>query len=266
MSGWGRHYKALRKASKGLVAPSTYTAVKTAEKFLLSPSTLKAAKVNLRPSTGKVLKATALGRYLDQHYEKKCGVEIKRTYVHGLTPGITTGFTYSIAQPLNTSIPLGTAEGQRIGTTIEVVKLKTVASFFVNPAATTSQKMRLMLVKLGKNAGGFPLGSQILNTPTDIRSIKLFPNDITEDYRILCEHSFKLSAASGMGLDRYDWSYTYVPKGCHKITWNDADTTGALANVTEGQILLYWMYEDGTFLGANQPTCSINQLLEYTDV
>lgn len=250
----------LKTAAKTFV-PGAYNHYKNYKPVLdqlMSRSSLKQAKL----STAKALKSTSMGRYLDKTYVKKCGVEVKHYQNNSATFAIGTSFGTGTGtvQPQDLAIPTGLQDSNRTGNTIELKALKCNFTLTINAASTLPVRVRLMMVRLGQNAGSPPTGGQLLWSPADIRSLRFDKREVNRSYTILSEKNFLLTpTALGSGRSRIDFSWNYFPKGCHEVVWLDTDTTGAVANITKGQIYFYSMYETAGVAGAP----ALTQFCEY---
>lgn len=219
------------------------------------------------PSISKVVQATNLGSYLDKHYEKKCGVEIKRQLQTGLTPGITQTLQSVIILP--GTLAQGLTEYTRVGNKIEIDSIQFHATFFASASATGAQRLRVMLYKMGKNAGAVATNTQILQSVSDTRSFRQFPNTVTQSFKVIKDFQFTLSPPGATGTrDRYDWNYTYRPKGCHFVEWDDTTNgiAGLQANIVQGQFVFAVFYEDNTQSGTHPPSMLTDVYLQYVDL
>jgi len=225
---------------------------------LMVPSTASAA----RKTAATVLKSTKLKKYLDRTYEKKCGVEVK-SYDIAYVNALTTTLTDFQDDPYNLAIPQGTNDESRIGNQIEIKKVLYKISFNADPAATATTRMRLFLVKCGKNAGSVASPNEILYAITNIRSPRTMSDQKVSPFTILKEWNIKISNVDA-GNDRYELNYVYTPKGCHLVTYASSDTTGAQTSILEGQLVLYGMYEN--FGGAFAPGFHSYTRYEFVDV
>jgi len=109
-------------------------------------------------------------------------------------------------------------------------------------------------------AGATATIGDILEDPTSIRSP--YAMDKNESFTILKDFSFVLGGGgAGFSNSRKLWNWTYTPKHCHSITWDSGDTTGSLANMIDGNLAVYCMYE-----AAAVPTFTFYARGEYVDV
>jgi len=215
-----------------------------------------------KPSAGitpaKALTNTALRSYLDKRYQRKCGVEVKQVDVLANAVALTTTLTAYVA-PF-TAIAQGLTDSTRTGASVEVKALRTKITVQAGAGSTAPILVRMIWVKQGKMNGAVMAASNILTTTTNIRSAYSLNAD--ESFTILKDVTFTvsgLSAADSDGVKYIVWDYE--PKSCHSITWTQADTTGVIGNMLEGNVELYWMYE-----GATAPTYNLWARSQWIDV
>jgi len=214
----------------------------------------------------QAIKNTKLKSYLDKTYAKKCGVEVKHYQTSG---GVVTNTTLlnGINFPQDILIPQNTTDTGRIGDTIEIKEVQMNFSFQSGPASTRDTRMRCFLVKTGQTAPGLvPVVTDILWDATNMRSGVKDKREHTglTTFTILKEWNFTLQPPGVAGIDTKYLNFTYRPKGCHSITWTDADTTGAAANVIDGHLCFYSMYE--TFGAISAPVITIWQEFSFVDL
>lgn len=256
-------YSAAKYVAKQYLGQDRYRFVKSVGNALLSTAPGK----TVTPSTAKIVKATKLGKYLDKTFERKCGVEIKRYQTSGQTYAIGTSFGTGTGtcMPGDLAIASGTLDDERVGNTIEIKRIRLNYKLSINAASTLPVDVRLMFVKLHQNAGSAPTGSQLLWDATNIRSLRYDQKEATRSYTVLKEMKFQLTPASlGSGRSVINFSWNYTPKGCHRVTWLDSDSTGAVTNLVYGQIYVYSIYETAGVAGA--PALVSYLEYEYTDV
>jgi len=163
-------------------------------------------------------------------------------------------------------IPQNTTDSGRIGDTLEIKDVKINFTFSSNAISTRDVRMRLFLVKCGQTTpGGSPPTTDILWDATDIRS---GIRDKREQvggvpFTILKEWNFTLQPPPVAGIDTKYLNFEYRPKGCHSVTWTDADVGGLTANLIDGSLRLFGMYE--TFGAAGAPMTNIWQEFSYVD-
>lgn len=206
------------------------------------------------PALGQQLKNTKLKSYLDKTYEKKCGVEVKQLQPVAASVGPTS--TLATWFSPYSGIAQGLTDQTRIGNSIEVKKLQVRCNFVGH--ATAVCRVRIIVLKVGLMTGGVTASNDVIETSTDIQSFPAL--DCDSPYKILKDVTFKLTPLStnDVNTTKY-WKYTYAPKSCHAIRFTQADTTGVVGDITEGNILLKIMHD------GNQPTGTFNFRAEYVD-
>ena len=224
-----------------------------------------AGKVTAKLTPSVALKGTKLKSYLDKTYAKKCGVEVK--HYQNILPPIAPGTTLSSLSeyPSSLFVPQNLTDSGRVGNTIEVKSLKLRMTVAANALATQSTRVRMFLVKMGQVGPGVTVPpSQLLWLPGSIRSPQVLKDETTIPFTVLKEWAFDLSPLNTNGNDRRDITFTYVPKTCHHIVWQDVDTTGDIVNITNGAIVLYAMFE--TFGLVAAPLVYQNHEFDYIDI
>lgn len=226
-----------------------------AANYLLSKPVSKAV------SPAKVIANTKLVSYLDKKYQKKCGVEVKQVDATG-APTITTSLaTYDSPY---VGIAQGLTDSTRLGNSIEVKSYHIEATFHCGASSTAPTLVRVMVLKQGQMQLAALTGAAVLQDPTNIKSPLLM--DKQRSFTVLKDFTFRLSAFSSYEKDTYyRWVYTYRPKSCHSIKWTQADTTGVIGNMLEGNLQIMVMYEQPT--GApSAPTTRFYSRSEWVDV
>jgi hypothetical protein len=197
------------------------------------------------PAPSAVIKGTKLKSYLDRTYAKKCGVEVKQLDVVGSYTATSTLATF--ASPF-LNIVQGIDDADRIGASFEVKNCPINVTMYAGAASASAVFVRFILVKQNRMQQAALAAGSILETSTNIRSP--YALDVTKSFTILKDKTFKLSAlTSGEDSAFKQLKFTYTPKGCHECTFTQADTTGVIGNMTEGNLQLMIMYQ-----GATAPT------------
>lgn len=214
----------------------------------------------------QAIKNTKLKSYLDKTYAKRCGVEVKHYQAAG---GLVTNTTLlnSVNFPQTLLIPQNTTDTGRIGDTIEIKEVQMNFSFSSGVASARDTRVRMFLVKTGQTAPGLvPVVTDILWDSTNIRSGVKDKREHTglTTFTILKEWNFTLQPPGVAGIDTKYMNFTYRPKGCHSITWTDADTTGDAVNVIDGHLCLYTMYEN--VAGPVPPVITLWQEFSFVDL
>jgi len=217
-------------------------------------------RIAQRASAGTAIKGTQLASYLDRRYARKCGVEIKQTDL-ATNPSITTSLA-TYYSPF-TGVAQGTSDSTRIGDSIEVKECAIRATFTCGATSTGPTTVRIMVCKQNQMQAAALTGSAVLQDPTNIRSPKLL--DQQRSFTILKDFTFKLSGFnSGDTSMVHHWNWTYRPKGCHHIKWTQADSTGAIGNMLEGNLQILIMYEQAG--AASGPTSVVYFRTQWLDV
>lgn len=221
---------------------------------------LKGIKIDSAITSNLKTKKSAVRRYLDKNYERKCGVEVKRI-IDTSTYALTTTFA-SLSGNI-TLVAQGVGETQRVGSSFELKSYTTRMLYQANATAIRPTFCRLLLVKYGKNQGTTPGGGTILDTTTNILTPRTSVTDkaVMGDYTIVKEVNFTLAPYGQSGSARII-NINYRPKGCHEVKYTMSDTAGALANTIEGSLVLYGFYE-----GTSSPTNPVSyNMLEWVDI
>jgi len=254
------------KAGKYVVKsayPQQYASIKG---LLASVKNPGRASPNAGLSPGRILKGTKLGRYLDQKYEKKCGVEVKH-YQASQTYTITTTLATPAALqfPLDQTILQGTGMSSRVGAMFEVKSLEMNCTITPNATNNAAVRVRLFLVKCGKQINGaLPPTGQIIWTTNNIRSPLVPVSEHNVEFTIVDEKVFSLAPiGSSSHQDRVDFQWNYYPKTCHIVEFSDSDTGGFTATCDRGLMAIYAMYETAGTAGL--PLLSVNYEYNWID-
>lgn len=206
------------------------------------------------------VKKSAVRKYLDKNYVRKCGVEVKR---------ITDASVYTLTTTISslsgavTGVAQGTGETQRVGSSYELKSYTSKMIWNAVAGSVTPTYIRLFLIKVGKTSGSLPGVGTILDSNTNILSpmASLTDNKIQESFTIVKELNFVLAPYGQAGASK-KVMINYRPKGCHEVKYIGTDTTGGLANQIEGALAVYGYYN-----GSAVPTNTINyNMLEWVDV
>lgn len=223
-------------------------------------------KLTARLTPSLALKGTKLKSYLDRTYQRKCGVEVK--HYENQAAGLLVGTTLAQVEqfPNNGVIAQGMTDGTRIGNSIEIKKVSLNMTFYVNAGAINSTRVRAVLLRCHEaTAGTTPPPSNILWAPGNIRSGFMDKDETVVapnvPYSLVKAWDFHLDAPATGGNDRRDIRFNYHPKKCHAVRWLDTDVAGAVANIFEGALVLYVMY-DGSFA----PSLNTWHEFSYIDV
>lgn len=208
-----------------------------------------------------VSKKTAVRKYLDKTYVRKCGVEVKRqldaiTYTLSGTLATLTG-------TITSGMATGVSDIQRTGNSFELKKWTTKLLFRNPNTAVNTSYVRLFLIKVGRNSGLMPTGSEILLNSTSILSplVSTADNVVSGNFTILKEINFSLAPYGNAGQDKLI-SINYYPKGCHEVKFTTGDTLGSSGNIIEGGLALYGM-SSGVATPLNTLAASV---LEWVDI
>lgn len=212
-------------------------------------------------SPAKAVNATPLKSYLDRTYQKKCGTEIKQTDF-ATNPSITTSLA-TFYSPF-TGVAQGITDSTRLGNSIEVKSCQIRATFTCGATSSSATTVRLMVIKQNQMQAAALTGAAVLQDATNIRSARTL--DQQRSFTILKDFMFKLSGVNAGDKDAvYHWNWTYRPKTCHSIKWTQADTTGAIGNMLEGNLQIMVMYEQTSGV-ASGPTSLVYFRTEWVDV
>lgn len=227
------------------------------DSVILGPA---AGKKQAIVSPAKAIQSTNLGRYLDKSYVKKCGVEVKQQDT-AAAPAITTSLaTY---QSPFLGVVQGVTDASRVGNSFEIKSLRLHCTFAAGATSTGCTLVRVMVFKQGQMQLAALTGAAVLVDPTNIRSDYIV--DKQRSFTVLKDFTFKLSAfSSGDEHTTYRWNWTYRPKGCHKMTYTQADTTGVIGDVLGGNLQIMVMYEQTGV--ASGPTSACYYRCEWVDV
>lgn len=194
-------------------------------------------------SPAAVLKGTKLKSYFDKTYEKKCGTEVKQQDLTFTGTALTTTLT-SLSTPY-TGIGQGLTDALRIGASIEVKACNFDLTFFAGAASASAVLVRVIVVKQSIMQNAALSSAVILQSNTNIRSPRML--DVTRSFTVLKDDTFTLaSLTSGASNSLKQWRWKYVPRHCHKITWTQADSTGTINNMDEGNLTIFVMYQGAT--------------------
>lgn len=226
--------------------------------YLLSKKPGKA-----KASAAQAIKNTNLASYLDRKYEKKCGVEIKQVD-NAVTAASTTTTCAALSggQPF-VGIAQGLTDATRIGNTIEVKSCKFKVNFYAGAASTGVTNIRIIVCKQSQMQLAALTGAALLQDPTNIRSPLIM--DKQRSFSVIKDFTFKLAAfSSGDAASAKSWTWTYRPKHCHSIKWTQADTTGVIGNMLEGNLIVFVFHEQNGAVSV--PSYNLYTRAEWTDV
>ncbi len=214
-------------------------------------------------SAAQAIKNTNLASYLDKKYEKKCGVEIKQVD-NAVTAASTTTTCAALSggQPF-VGIAQGLTDSTRIGNTIEVKSCKFKVNFYAGAASTGVTNVRIIVCKQSQMQLAALTGAALLQDPTNIRSPLIM--DKQRSFSVIKDFTFKLAAfSSGDAASSKSWTWTYRPKHCHSIKWTQADTTGVIGNMLEGNLIVMVFHEQSGAVSV--PSYNLYTRAEWTDV
>ena len=242
------------KVGKGLISNSRYSKALVPYKALFS----SVSKARTAPSA--VLAKTPLKSYLDKRYAKKCGVEVKQNDGSG-NPTITTSLA-NFNSPF-VGISQGLTDSTRLGNSIEIKSYQCKINFHAGATSTAPTLVRLIIVKQLQMQLASLTGATILQDSTNIKSNYII--DKARSFTVLKDVTFTLSSFNSGSRDSYkSITYNYRPKTCHSIKWTQADATGIIGDMLEGNLQLLVMYQQPTG-AASGPTCTYYDRCEWVD-
>lgn len=246
--------KSLLRPVAARIARERYgTAAGQAVDYLLGPSE---DAPGASPAT--VVSGTRLASYLDKRYERKCGVEVKQVQNFTLGTALSTTLTH-LTNPFS-AISQGTNDVTRVGSSIEVKSLRLRMNVKAGAASATPSMVRLLILKQQVMQGAVPAVGSILETTSSVMSP--YTLDKTRSYTILKDVVFKLGGnTQGFTNAIKSIKWDYRPKHCHQIKYLQAAATGAVSDMTYGNIAIYIMYE-----GTTAPTVDYYTRANYIDV
>lgn len=218
-----------------------------------SRSTKLSKPLTWRAHAGTAL--TQLGTHGLNVLRKKLGLNTEIKYISQQvgTFGSATVITSTLQKYVN---PLIIAQGagptQRNGASLRITRLLTRFAIQQTAAATTSALVRIIGVRCGRMSGALPSNGQVLVTVADILSPKtteFVSENLVEGFKIIFDQTFVVGP-TGNGSATYSVppgqadvvmvGHDYTPLTLH-CEWNNADTTGVLANMTLGGVAYYAM-------------------------
>jgi hypothetical protein len=185
--------------------------------------------------------------------KSKLGLNTEDKFVD--TGAATTVTTTATARLTNAVIPQGLTVNTREGASVRVSSLEYRLNFQA-AAAGTPCTIRLLVVR--DRDSGNNSAANVLQTPSDFNSA--INNNFTAlGLEMLCEEYINVGAPGAENAD-VTWVKTITRPDMH-LRWTNADTTGSVANLVQGQVALYWLASQA----GTPPTASGNSRTWYVD-
>lgn len=200
-----------------------------------------------RTYAGKAL--THLSKQATKALKKKLGLNTENKNYDTQMNQATTATLTSALLP-TAALAQGSTNNTRTGNGMRITHWKFKGYCINDTLNTVAQQIRVIVTFQPSvvTAGDEVSNTELLQTSTDINS---FYNTNLQDTRVLYDKVFKLKPTYSGSQDIYRFKIKWAPSyDLGHVTWTDADTTGATANLLKG-ILKMWIMTDQT---ANFPT------------
>ncbi len=204
-----------------------------------------------------------LGKSAINKLKQKLGLNTEVHSVYVASGSGTMGTTLAAIQGAIT-VPQGATNYQRVGESLRVVTYEQYIRVWQDVSNTRNQVVRLICVYNRNNLPSTtPAASAILEDPVDPMS-PINHEFYDQGFQLVFDEKILLSPGTSFtegaaALYQKIWR----PENVH-MTWLAGDTTGVQANLTQGGIYVYALYEDLT-TGIAPPRFRITSRLTFVD-
>jgi hypothetical protein len=194
-----------------------------------------------------------LGRAAVERLKGKLGLN---TELHQFNDGVgSTGFTTSCLHYMGPPIiPQGTTNSTRVGASIRVTRMRIAIG--LAPAATQASSCVCRVIGIVRRLyNGVDLTpAQLQSVPSNVLSAQA-PDFPRLGGQILFDKSITVGVSTS-DVGSTSFVHEFEPRDYHML-WDEADTTGANANLIQGEVAIfaYQGLNDGTIVAA--PTITI---------